>query len=418
MRIIYSILLYSLTPFLLLRLLWKSRRLKNYRYRIYERFALRMPASPKIDIWLHAVSVGETIAAIPLIETLLSHNKKLLITTTTATGSEQVTKLLGTRVSHQYLPYDLTSILKRFLKHYQPKLVIIMETEIWPNLVYTVTNQHIPLILANARLSEQSYKHYRYLRYFLKPILQKFTAICAQSADDQARYIALGAKQNQVSVLGNMKFDLTKTQIHSELGMLKTYWGNTRPVFICASTHEGEEAIILSILATLQAQIPNLLLLIAPRHPERFKFVYELCQRRDFKVALRSQINQTQDHLDIIIIDSMGELQSLFELCDFAFVGGSFIAIGGHNILEPIASNVPVLIGPYFQNFKHIIQTLMNAGGISIVANAQQLCEQLIQLHQNKETREKQINQAKQVLVENRGALSKHLELIHQLKTI
>lgn len=418
MRPIYSLLMYLLTPYFLLRLWWKGRRLPAYRQRISERFCLQQwqPHHLPMDIWVHAVSLGEVIAVTPLIEALLAKNWRILITTMTPSGSARVRQYFAERVHHQYVPYDIPWVLTRFFRKVKPRLALMVETELWPNLVHFAQQAHIPLLLINARLSQLSYQGYKRIRFLIKPLLNQFTAILAQAPEDAERFCALGAKLEKVEVLGNIKFDLqlanNKLEAFSEL---KERWGKQRPVMIVASTHEDEEYQILSRLKKLQQALPELILLIAPRHPERFQKIYQQSLQLGFKVGLRSQIETINCNNEVVVLDSLGELLGFYQVSDYAFVGGSLVPIGGHNVLEPIAFSVPVLTGPHVHNFKTICGDLQAAQAIELVGSADELIEKTINLHRDQTRRASLVKNASAVLEENKGAINRYLDQIESI---
>lgn len=413
MRHLYTFLLYLLAPWIVLRLYWKGRKLNAYRKRLSERFSIGPIVSPQVDVWLHAVSLGEVVAATPLIEHFLEKHLRVLVTTMTPTGSQHVTRRFGTRVSHQYIPYDYPYALRRFFRKIQARVGIIMETELWPNLIMEATRAKVPLVLANARISNHAFKQYQWIRFLLKPILNQFMFILTQSPRDEARYIALGASSDKVKMTGNMKFDLKVSITHEALvKSLKQSFGASRPVLIMASTHEGEENQLLSVFKSLQARIPNIIVLIAPRHPERFQTVYQLCQQQGIKTGLRSDPKSVDEQCEIVVLDSLGELLSFYSISDYAFVGGSFIPIGGHNVLEPIALHVPVFCGPYMQNSQSIIDELLNAHALIQVNDAAAFVEALAHLHHDAPLRVNQTEQATAILVANQGAVAHHFDVI------
>ncbi|CEK09898.1 lipid IV(A) 3-deoxy-D-manno-octulosonic acid transferase [Legionella hackeliae] len=413
MRLAYSLMLYILTPYLLLRLWWKGRQIPGYRERISERFTLSPIKQEEFDVWVHAVSLGEVIAVTPLIDTLLQKQLRILMTTMTPTGAERVQQRFGNKVSHQYVPYDLPDVVGRFYKKNRPKVAVFVETELWPNLGFYAHQAKIPLILVNARLSERSYQGYKKVKFLFKPLLQQFNYILAQTEDDAKRFIALGADTKTVNVFGNMKFDLQTQDINQQLFTeLKAKWGNERVVMMIASTHESEEEQILSQLKKLQAAIPKLILLIAPRHPERFQKIHQLCRNMGFNTGLRSQIETLTPENEIIVLDSLGELLGWYQVSDYAFVGGSFVPVGGHNVLEPIAMKVPVFSGPHVHNFKTICQDLKNAEAIELVENAEELIARVVTLHHDKNRKDQLIKNATQVLEMNKGAVARYAERI------
>lgn len=405
--------MYLLTPFVLIRLWLKGRKLPAYRKRILERFYINSVERNPIDIWVHAVSLGEVIAATSLIDAMLDKNWSVLITTMTPTGSERVIARFGDKVSHYYVPYDLPIILKRFFKQVKPKVGIIMETELWPNLIDQAHKAGIPLLLANARLSESSLKGYLRFKRFFKPVLNQFTAVLAQSREDANRFIALGVKEDLVQVLGNMKFDLqTHSVDSSQCTELKKHWGKERVVVIAASTHDDEESQILSRLPRLQQAIPGVILLIAPRHPERFKTVYHFSVQAGFNTGLRSDPDTISSVNEVVVLDSLGELLGFFKISNYAFIGGSLVPVGGHNVLEPIAMSVPVLSGHLVHNFQTICTELDKAQAIQLVQQADELIESLIKLHQDNEFKTQMVKNATEVLERNKGSVSKHLQKV------
>lgn len=419
MRFLYTILFYTLTPFILIRLYWKSRKLKAYRERLSERFSLHSRPKHPVDIWVHAVSLGEVVAAAPLICSFLESNLKVCVTTMTPTGSAEVLRRFGDRLLHQYVPYDLPYALRRFFKRLTPRVGIIMETELWPNLIGEAKDAGVALFLANARISDRAYPKYKRIAWFLRPILRQFSCIMAQSPRDVVRYQVLGGKDVHVKMLGNLKFDVTFSISNLEpFRAIKTTLGQTRPVVMLASTHNGEERLLLSKMKTLQALVPEVLIWIAPRHPERFQSVFELCCLSGYKTGLRSQPETLNDQLDIVVIDSLGELLPFYSLCDYAFVGGSLVPIGGHNVLEPILVDAPVFCGPFMQNAQSVVDELVTQNAIIQVPDAAHLITAIAALYCDKSAREAQIKRAKCVLEENQGALLRHLDEIKKMLDI
>lgn len=399
--------MFLLVPFVLIRLLWKSRRLPAYRHRIAERFALR-PLAPA-DVWVHAVSMGEVVAATPIIERCVAKNLRVLVTTMTPTGSQQVLNRFKSQVAHQYLPYDLPWCFKHFFQQVAPKIGIIMETELWPNMIHQAHLAQIPMVLVNARLSDKAYDQYYALRRFFAPVLAKFSWIGTQSDLDSERYTAVGASPSKVSMLGNIKFDLSIPHAnHNNLQHLKNTWGATRPVWIAASTHDNEETQLLAQLTRIKQIIPNLLLVLVPRRPERFQTVYELVKQQGWNVGLRSQLDTIHPENDVVVIDSMGELLQCYRLSDYAFVGASLVPIGGHNVLEPIALEVPVFCGPFMQNSKSICDELVKHHALQFSVSAEEIADKLMSLHQHPEQRAQQITQASAVLRANSGAIDRY----------
>ena len=374
MRFLYSLLLYLLAPWILLRLLIRSRRNPGYRKRVVERFGFfsTLPARPRI--WLHAVSVGETIASEPLIRQLREAYPEhaLLITSTTPTGSTQVARLFGDLVEHVYLPYDMPGAVHRFLKRSHPIIGICMETEIWPNLFATCARAGIPLMLVNARLSARSFRAYRRFSGLSRSTLAHISVVAARDDADARRFKALGAPR--VVVAGNLKYDLRIPLGARESGYrLRQALGVNRPVWIAASTHEGEEEQVLEAHRQLLMVQPNAALILVPRHPERFAAVYTLCVRTGWPLRSRSREEIPDTATRIILGDTVGELPALYAAADVAFVGGSLVPVGGHNPLEPAALELPVLTGPHIFNFEQVYAELFLEQAAERIADAGKL---------------------------------------------
>ncbi len=415
MNILYTILLYLIQPLVWFRLLWRSRKAPDYRKRWLERYGFCKNKVKSGGILVHAVSVGETLAAIPLIKTLQKQYPQLPITVTTMTptGSKQVKTLLKDSVSHVYLPYDLPCAIHRFLKAFKPKLVIIMETELWPNLISQCHNKKIPLIIANARLSERSANRYHKLGKAISKLLTKISTVAAQNEQDGERFLSLGLPKEHLTVTGSIKFDIELTDKQS-LAQLKQQWQLHRPVLIAASTHSGEDKIILSAFQRLLKNHSNLLLILVPRHPERFKTVEELISDNKLNYIKRSTKQIPTEQTQVILGDTMGELLELYGLANIAFVGGSLIEHGGHNPLEPALHHIPIISGKYFFNFKVICEQLIEANGMLICDSTADSLYSTVNSLLNDDNRCQQIGEnAYQVLKRNQGALNRLLKVIH-----
>ena len=414
MRTLYSFLWYLLLPFLFLRLRLRGRKAPAYRLRWKERMAWGYrPGTLKNSLWVHAVSVGETLAAAPLIERLLADypDVPLLVTTTTPTGSERVQALFGDRVTHVYCPWELPTALTRFMRAFDPQLVIVLETELWPNLCAAVKRHGAKLMLMNGRLSEKSYRGYGKLPRLIRPMMARFDALAVQTQVEAERYMALGAWPERVYPIGSVKFDMTLDRaVKQAASQLRVSFGD-RPVWIAASTHPGEDAPVLAAHKTLRAQKPDALLILVPRHPERFDGVADQVREAGLSVARRSQQEPAADAA-VYLADTMGELLMLFGACDVAFVGGSLVPVGGHNLLEPAAWEKPVLTGPHLHNFTAIAQLLDDAGGLSVVDSGEALGDKLQALMSDPDQCTRQGQAAAAVVEANRGALEKGLELI------
>lgn len=414
MRILYSLLLYLLLPLVLLYLAGRSVREPAYRRRWRERFGFAAPRLPAQPLWLHAASVGEVQAAVPLVRALRQRYPAtpLLITTTTPTGSSRVGELFGADVSHCYLPFDLPGAVRRFLRQTRPRLAIVMETELWPNLFHALSARQVPVLIANARLSPGSLKSYQRLGRLTHATIACIDTIAAQSAVDAERYAQLGASSQQLVLTGNIKFDLNLATDTRERGAaLRAEFGASRPVWIAASTHAGEDEQVLAAHRQLLRRWPDLLLVLVPRHPERFERVAELCLEQGFCLARRSRgeaVGQAQVYLG----DSMGELLLLYAAADVAFVGGSLVSVGGHNLLEPAALGLAPLSGPQLFNFQEIAALLTAAEALTVVADAPALAAGVAAQLADDPARQAAGARAQQVVVANRGALARTLELV------
>ena len=369
---LYTLLLYLLLPYILFHLLWRSRRQPEYLRHIGERFGFYRgkPATPLI--WLHAVSVGETRAAVPLVAQLQARypEHRILLTHMTPTGRETGRQLFGDHVLQCYLPYDFPFAVKRFLRHFKPEIGLLMETEIWFNLVQTCKKARVPLLLVNARMSEKSARKYGRFKTLSRDSLQSLSVIAAQTEADARRLVELGAPS--VKITGNLKFDIGRTAKRDRPGKnLREQFGAARPVFLAASTREGEEVLIMEALAKID--IPNLLIVIVPRHPQRFDQVAEYADaaRHPFSAPLENQ--PVAPETQVVLGDSMGEMFAYYAACDIAFIGGSLLPLGGQNLIEAAAMGKPILIGPHTFNFAEVSELAVQAGAAQRVANAEEL---------------------------------------------
>ncbi|WP_096085478.1 lipid IV(A) 3-deoxy-D-manno-octulosonic acid transferase [Agaribacterium haliotis] len=414
MRAFYTLLFYLLLPFAFVRLWLRGRKLPAYRQRWRERFGFcpRIQSDKEV-LWFHTVSVGEFIAARPLIEHYVKQQRyEILVTTMTPTGSERVRAAFGERVKHCYLPYDLPGASRRFLERSQAKIFVCLETELWPNLIHACHKRGIKIMVANARLSQRSARGYKMLRNLSRRMLKKIDVAAIQNEGDAGRFVSLGLKPERAHVIGNIKFDLnisdTARSAAAELKQQLTAQGEQ--ILIAASTHKGEDEIILSAFKQLRQQHKHLKLILVPRHPERFDAVYKLCLASGYSVARRSDM-QTQA-ADILLGDTMGELLIMLGASDFAFIGGSFIDNGGHNYIEPAAWSLPIVSGPSTYNFRTIAEELQQAKALLIVDDEQQLSKALEQLLEKPDAALAQGRAALAVAEKNRGALDKLIALI------
>lgn len=418
---LYSLLLYLALPFLLLRLAWRGRRAPGYRKRWGERLGFYGEHPLQANIWIHAVSVGEVQAAQPLIKHFLEHHPdaRVMVTTTTPTGSERLRNLFAEGVRHVYTPFDLIPIVDRFLDAVRPRLVVIMETEIWPNMLRACERREIPVVLANARLSARSALGYARLGKFTRETLERLAAIGAQSTDDADRFRALGVPSARIRVTGNVKFDLRQPgSLTDHAEVLRRFLGNERPVWIAASTHEGEEEQVLNAHREVLHELPRALLVLVPRHPERFDRVAVLVEGQGLGLARRSANEPCSDQVSVFLGDTMGELPVFLAAGDAAFIGGSLVPIGGHNLLEAAVVGTPVAIGPYVFNFAEITELMVREGAAVQTADSQGLAQCLLEWLRDAEERTRVGEQGQRVVRENQGALQRLLDLLDGIEAI
>ncbi|MCD2450866.1 lipid IV(A) 3-deoxy-D-manno-octulosonic acid transferase [Methylicorpusculum oleiharenae] len=410
MRTIYSAAFYLLLPFVLLRLLWRSIKAPEYRRRLGERLGWYSNKDSNSVVWFHAVSVGEAEALFSLVKRIqqLYPSQPLLITTMTPTGSARVVAALGDTVEHVYLPYDIPFAIQRFFAHFKPRLAVIMETELWPNLFAACAEADVPLYVVNARLSEKSAVRYQKIPWIIGPTLQTITRILTQSRQDAERFKAIGALESQIENTGNIKFDMEIAQgLREEGRQIRSTVLGSRFVWIIASTHKPEEDLFLSLYQQLKPDYPELLLILVPRHPQRFSEVQKLIELHDLKSVTRSSGSVCTSCTDVFLVDRMGELKPFYAASDLAFVGGSMAPVGGHNILEPAALGVPVMFGPFMANFREIEQKVLEAGAAIQCQDAQAIIDNFIKLKNDEPLRRQLINEGLSFVGRNQGALEK-----------
>jgi 3-deoxy-D-manno-octulosonic-acid transferase len=417
MRHLYSALLYLTLPAALLLLLWRGLRERGWWARLHQRFGFAPRAPQGVAVWVHAVSVGEALTALPLVRRLLERHPadKVLVTTTTPAGAERVRGALGDRVLLAYAPLDLPGAVRRFLARVQPRRAIIMETELWPNLFAALAARRVPLLIANARLSPRSVGRYRKVRGLAARTLAHCAAIAAQSAADAERFRAIGADPARVHVLGNLKFDLELPADQVAAGRaLRARWGEARPAWIAASTHEGEEEAALQAHRILLARVRQAVLILVPRHPQRFEAVSKLAEASGLRVMRRSALGAagSLEGVQVLLGDSMGEMAMYFGAADVAFVGGSLVEVGGHNVLEPAALGLPVLFGPHMFNFEQARALLLEHGAAREIGGLLELEPALSKLFHDAAARAAMGRAGREVLQANRGALERLLNLI------
>ncbi|MCC5859270.1 MAG: lipid IV(A) 3-deoxy-D-manno-octulosonic acid transferase [Ectothiorhodospiraceae bacterium] len=407
MRLLYSLLTYLLVPVMPLYLLWRGIREPAYRRRWGERFGWPPSDLPRDGIWLHAASVGEVQAASGFIRALQEQypDMPLLVTTMTPTGAAQLERLFGTSARHCYLPFDMPHAVWLFLRRVRPRLGLVVEMEFWPNLFFGLRRRRIPFMVINARLSRQSAQAYRRFGPFIERVLNCPARIVAQSKDDALRLLELGAPGERVVVGGSLKFDQSLPASAREQGeLLRQVLGASRPVWIAASTREGEEEQVLDAHAQVLAAVPDALLMLVPRHPDRFARVEALCLERGFTLVKRSSGEPCGPDARVYLGDTMGELPVLYAAADVAFVGGSLVPMGAHNVLEPAALGLPVLVGPHTFNFAGIVRQLVEAGACDQVADAGLLADAVIELLEDPERRTHRGRCGYELVQANRGA--------------
>lgn len=404
---LYTLIFYLFLPFIFLRLLWRSRHGASSLDRFSERLGYyKEKNNVQNSIWVHAVSLGEAKLACNLVTRLQKDLPEIqfVVTTMTLTGSQIIRQELSEKVTHVYVPYDIPQIIKRFIKQFNPKLLILLETELWPNIMNEMGEKNIPIILANARLSSKSLNGYRKLNFFIKKFLPYLTLILAQTKQDAERFAMLGIQKEKIQVVGNLKYDMTiadAMQLQTSQPLI-----SERPIFIAASTHAGEEEIILNAFFNIKRQIPNVLLILVPRHPERFDIVEKLCKELNFSTERFSQ-NVNKPTADIFILDTIGQLLNFYAIAEVVFVGGSLVAKGGHNLLEPAVLGKPVLSGPHLNNFHEIAEELKTNNALIIVNNAEELAKTVIELLMNENLREEKGQLAKRVASRSQKALER-----------
>jgi len=405
MRLLYTIVLRLALPLILLRLWWRGRREPGYRENLQERFGIYSGEKPPKALWLHAVSVGEARAAAPLVRALkgLLPDHTVVMTCTTAAGRETLKQVYGQSVLAAFLPYDYPESVQGFLERFRPRLGVLMETELWPNLLAQCQRRAVPVVLANARMSQKSARGYRRWRAFTGPAIRSLAAVCAQSEADAGRLRALGAPR--VEVTGNLKFDATLDEVQLAAGReWKAKLG--RPVLLLASTREGEEKILIEALPT---PLENLLIVVVPRHPQRFDEVAQWADGR------RSRNDVPDGKTRIYLGDTMGEMAFYYAACDVAVIGGSFLPLGGQNLIEALAAGAPVVVGPSMFNFAEATRLALDAGAAVQAADATTAIRQAVALISDRKKRDEMARAGKSLCEAHRGATAKHLEVCRRL---
>ncbi|TOE32800.1 lipid IV(A) 3-deoxy-D-manno-octulosonic acid transferase [Vibrio parahaemolyticus] len=418
-RIVYTLLLALASPLLLFGLYKSKPNKPKFGSRWKEHFGI----TPKLKsndkpIWIHAVSVGESIAATPLIKALKEQNpeQSILVTTTTSTGAEQIAKL-GDLVEHRYMPIDFGFAIKGFLKAVQPKQMLIIETELWPNTLHNVHKAGIPITVVNARLSEKSCHNYAKIQLLFNQLHPCLTQVLCQTASDAEHFERLGVEKKKLSVTGSIKFDIQiSEQVKQQGQQLRAQLGNERPIWIAASTHKGEDELVLDAHRQVLKSHPNALLVLVPRHPERFDDVFTLCQHQGFKTVRRTSTHAVETNTQVYLGDTMGEMLVLIGAADICFMGGSLIGdkVGGHNVLEPTALGLPIINGPSYFNFKEIVETLVSTEALVLLHDSHHLGTTILNLLNSPQQCEQMGSHSNEFMKHNQGALSLTVSLLNE----
>ena len=412
-RILYSSLFYILLPLVVLRLLWRSLREPEYRATPLLRFGfVNKKVSPGPVIWVHAVSAGETIAVVPLVIRLLEKRYQVVMTNMTPTGRERCNALLGTRVENYYAPYDLPGAMKRFLSKIAPRVLVLVDTELWPNMIHYAHIRGTKVLSINSRLSERSAKSYRLAGKLSYQMLKKIDIVAAQTPAHGKRYINLGLEQSKLHIVGSIKFNsYQQSKVDERRNSLIEDFGPRRKV-MASSTHPGEEELLMEAFRQLKVEWPDLMLVIAPRHISRVREVERIVKRKGMTVKRRSSAAVHDTVADVFILDTMGELSLFYSACEIAIVGGSFVPVGGHNFVEAVIADLPVIMGPHLDNVQELLVEFVREDAIIVVPNLDKLKETLRLLIADAHIRSSMANRARAIFARNQGALERVEKLV------
>jgi 3-deoxy-D-manno-octulosonic-acid transferase len=416
MRYLYSALFYLLLPAVLIRLIWRGLKAPGYLNSWLQRFGYGPVSSGDADvIWIHAVSAGETIAAVPMIRRLQSRysDKRFIVSNMTPTGAERTRTLLGDSVIQCFAPYDLPGMVKRFLHRARPSLLLIIDTELWPNIIHYCNRMNVKTMLVNGRMSEASARGYSRLGGLTRSMLNEMTLVTTQTSQQGDRFLELGLPKEKLSVTGSIKFDLSlPDNLVGRRDFLRLKLGSDRLIFVAASTHEGEDEIILNACRQLRSKHHRLLLVLVPRHPERFDAVVKLAAGFGLNTVRHSEEISCDGDTDVLVVDAMGELIYFYAVAHFAFVGGSLVPVGGHNMMEAAAFELPIVMGPHVQNVDDIAGLFIEAEAMQMVSDADSLVQIIERLCTDEVFRVRMGSAAASVMRDNKGSLDRVLQLI------
>lgn len=418
MRLMYVLLVYLLAPVVMAMESWKALWNPEYRGRLRQRLGFNGPQPPRPALWVHGVSVGEVQAAAALVRALQRRFPDLpvVVTTVTPTGAQRARALFGDAVFHCYLPYDLPGAVGRFLDRTRPRAAIIMETEIWPTLYHALGSRGIPLVMASARVSTRSVDRYRRLASLFRRTLSHGILIGAQTAADAERFRIIGAAPDRVQVTGNLKFDMEIPPSAVDAGRAwRARCAAGRPVWIAGSTHEGEEEAVLAAHALVRARHPDALLILVPRHPQRFESVRALLRRRGIQIAMRSAHQEPSAGHAVFLLDTLGELQMFYAAADLALVAGSLVPVGGHSLLEPAVLGLPMLSGPHNHNAQDVADLLEQCRALRIVRSPQELAQRVCEWFDDPARARADGERGRQAVAQSRGAVERLVAMVAPL---
>jgi len=416
-RFLYICIAYLIAPLFVGAMVLRGFRDRMHWRGFWQRFGFGEPVRSR-SIWVHAVSVGEVQAGVPLVEALLKRfpDIPLVLTTVTPTGRARAEALFGSRADVRYVPIDLPGSVRRFFQRVQPQLAIILETEIWPNLYHRCGRLGVPLVLASARISPRSVTSYRRLVGLFRETLSHGIFIAAQSAEDAERFVSIGANPTRTHVVGNIKFDFGYPPDMEARGReLRTQLGTNRPVWVAGSTHAGEEELLIDAHVQIRQRFADALMVLVPRHPPRFGEVANLLRARGVSFVTRTSKHSVSADTQVYLLDTLGELPAFYAAGDVAFVGGSLVPIGGHNLLEPAALSLPIVAGPHNFNSADIAQMLVEHGAVRIVNDAAQLAEVVAGLFADPATRTTMGASGRKAMDGNRGAVARLMQFLEPL---